>query len=181
MAVRVPSLWVCITITLGCQCEAPGRGQPASNPPGDRELVPPNKFPTKGKQEPWAALSPSLHLDPVHSLDDNFPCPLGRFWNRQSMTSFAPADVNYCFLIVKRKLYLNLNSVKRKETRRESSPLLQAPVPSASTRQGVTLPAMADGLCPQVMKGPVEMAKSHYLCPSAGSWTGLVFAQQTVL
>lgn len=31
---------------------------------------------------------------------------------------------------------------------------------------------MADGLCPRAMKGPVEMVESHYLCPSAASWTG---------
>lgn len=130
MAARVSSLWVCITTTLGCQCEAPGRGQPASNPPGDTEnYCLQIHFPQRENRNPGLYYLQVFIFDPMHSLDDNFPCPLGRLWNRQSMTSFAPADVNYCFLTVKRKLYFNLNSVKRKETRRKSSPLLQAPVP----------------------------------------------------
>lgn len=104
-------------------------------------------------------------------MDDNSPCPQGRLWNRQSMTSFAPTDVNYSFLITKRKLYLNSHSAKRKETRRGPSPPRE-PVPSTSTQQGVALLAVADGLGPWTMKGPVEMSESYYLCPSAGSWTG---------
>lgn len=88
------------------------------------------------------------------------------------MTSFAPSDVNYCFLIMKMKLYLHLYSVKRKDGRRQLSPLPQASVPSTSVRQGATWPAMIDRLCPWVKKRSVEMAETHYLCPSSGSWIG---------